>query len=199
MCVPLQWQGSVQSTAQSMSACVCQSKSVCMRVCLYLWLSVCVISSPKRQLHADFLNGESFSVMTTKWRACISNPFSPFLSTFPSLICCVFHFFLLVGDCTAISAYLLMSLLSSPHISTLSVLLPPSIFLFSLILLPPSLWITIACCCSEQNEMHLSQLNLWKMHKNLNNSRKTSWKKAGKKEVRMEESVKEKKRAGFFK
>lgn len=142
---------------------VCESESVCTRLCLYLWQCVCVISSPKRQLHAEFLNGESFSVMTTKCRACISNLFSPLPSTFPSLIICVFYVFLLISDCMAISFLIShVSVVLTTFFRPLSFLLLPIIFLFSVMLLLSNVWITIACYCSEQNEMHLSQLNLHK-------------------------------------
>lgn len=52
---------------------------------------MCVITSLKRQLHAGFLNAESFSVMTTKWHMSFQplspRPFSFLFSTRPYLSC----------------------------------------------------------------------------------------------------------------
>lgn len=69
-------------------------------VCLYVWECVsmcvcaCVITSLKRQLHAEFLNGESLSVMTTKWRAWLSNLLSLLsLSASLSLVLCFALYF----------------------------------------------------------------------------------------------------------
>lgn len=177
---------------------------VCVCVCVCDW--VCVISSLKRQLHAEFLNGESFSVMTTKWHThfsptsfLISSTFLSLLLFFPASF--VFSFISLssVILCWSPQTYFNLSHFTMFLLSYFTPsLFPPYPLYFShpffifLLLLPNhhNHQIKTACYCSLQNETHLSQLNLYKT---LNKSRRKRGKKAGKggdRKERIEESIK---------
>lgn len=152
--MPLQWQGSVQSTAQSTSAwkCVCvwERDSVCkcvMRVCVCVCICdwVCVITSLKRQLHAEFLNAESFCVMTTKWHMSLQPFFPSFSSFFHVLLSNMFNHQWLCADRPPYTSIVSSSMLHF-LISALSVL--PQTRFFSHILSHHRK----ACCCSLQNQ-----------------------------------------------
>lgn len=169
-----------------MSVCVWESEEdsvfvyTCLCVCVCICNCVCVISSLKRQLHAEFLNGESFSVMTTKWHTRLSNLFSPLLSFFLSFpLSFVFSLsplcWVVVHRSVSYFPHVSVVLSSSPLF--LLHLFPPSYLdflplLLSFALLHPNhhnhlFW--GICCSALQNETHLSQLNL---HKTLNRSRR---------------------------
>lgn len=102
-CVPLQWQGSVQSTPQSSSVCVGvgvrQGERKMWLVCVWcIWNWVCVIHSLKRQLHGKFLNERvslwwlpsGANVPSTSFLLLLLLLYTFLSFSFPTVVCCLF-------------------------------------------------------------------------------------------------------------
>lgn len=149
--------------------CARGKDSVCMCVCVCMCDWVCVTECVWSVPWSDSCTPSSWMEKASLWWLPSGTHVSPtsflvfFLFYFPFPYLCVTLQFprrqWLYADQPLISSMFLLS--SALLISTLSVLLLPSLFLFyyyTPITITTRIW--NARCCSLQNEMHLSQLNL---------------------------------------